>query len=249
MSASAEQTRTSLSAACFSLYRVEVGIPLLQNAADMLDVHLGELNSSAGDQLHASCCVCVCAQVAATTDEKLNQPLLQFHDDSTPDMQLLAVNFDPALIRLLKETKYFLILDVKVCLGAQCWFSIGQICCAPAAPWHNLMSCCRCAMQVPDSALAIYQHTDRFRQQIGSLDLMVSLYNKLQRTTLPVEWPLVASKLEAVGEIASMRAVLSGLVLIFFKRVHVQVVVVSPCILCTLLCLSSCRGSTPSWTR
>lgn len=48
----------------------------------------------------------------------------------------------------------------------------------------------------------IYQHTDRFRQQIGSLDLMVSLYNKLQRTTLPVEWPLVASKLEAVGECA-----------------------------------------------
>lgn len=55
-------------------------------------------------------------------------------------------------------------------------------------------------MQVPESAQAIYQHTDRFRQQIGSLDLMVSLYNKLQRTTLPVEWPLVASKLEAVGE-------------------------------------------------
>lgn len=54
--------------------------------------------------------------------------------------------------------------------------------------------------QVPESAQAIYQHTDRFRQQIGSLDLMVSLYNKLQRTTLPVEWPLVASRLEAVGK-------------------------------------------------
>jgi hypothetical protein len=55
-------------------------------------------------------------------------------------------------------------------------------------------------LQVPESAQAIYQHTDRFRQQIGSLDLMVSLYNKLQHTTLPVEWPLVASKLEPVGE-------------------------------------------------
>jgi hypothetical protein len=57
--------------------------------------------------------------------------------------------------------------------------------------------------QVPAGALAIFQHTDRFRQQIGSLDLVASLYNKLQRTTLPVEWPLVAGKLEAVGELWS----------------------------------------------
>lgn len=55
-------------------------------------------------------------------------------------------------------------------------------------------------MQVPEGALAIFQHADRFRQQIGSLDLMVTLYNKLQRTTLPVEWPLVAGKLDAAGE-------------------------------------------------
>jgi hypothetical protein len=62
---------------------------------------------------------------------------------------------------------------------------------------------CGCIFaQVPEGALAIYQHTDRFRQQIGSLDLMVSLYNKLQRTTLAVEWPLVAGKLEAVGRYA-----------------------------------------------
>jgi dynein heavy chain len=53
--------------------------------------------------------------VAATSDEKLNQPLLQFSEESTPEMQLLAVNFDPALVRLLKETKYFLLLGVQVC--------------------------------------------------------------------------------------------------------------------------------------
>jgi len=56
-------------------------------------------------------------QVAATSDEKLNQPLLQFHEESTAELQLLAVNFDPALVRLLKETKYFLILGVQVGLG------------------------------------------------------------------------------------------------------------------------------------
>jgi hypothetical protein len=55
-------------------------------------------------------------------------------------------------------------------------------------------------LQVPASAAAIFQHADRFRQQIGSLDLMVGLYNKLQRTTLPVERPLVSAKLDAAGK-------------------------------------------------
>lgn len=70
-------------------------------------------------------------------------------------------------------------------------------------PWHTVRdcSCVYCVLpQVPESALAIYKHTDRFRQQVGSLDLIINLYNKLQRTTLPVEWPLVASKLEVAGK-------------------------------------------------
>jgi hypothetical protein len=59
--------------------------------------------------------------VEASTDEKLNQPLLQFHEDSTPELQLLAVNFDPSLTRLLKETKYFLIADVQA--SGMCTFA------------------------------------------------------------------------------------------------------------------------------
>ncbi|KAF6251999.1 flagellar outer dynein arm heavy chain beta [Scenedesmus sp. NREL 46B-D3] len=113
-----------------------------------------------------------CGQVASTSDEKLNQPLLQFHEASTADMLLLTVNFDPALVRLLRETRYFLLLRIEV----------------------------------PASAAAIFQHADRFRQQIGSLDLMVGLYNKLQRTTLPVERPLVAAKLGAAGCAAAWAA-------------------------------------------
>eukprot|EP00879_Flechtneria_rotunda_P005416 GHRR01005708.1.p1 GENE.GHRR01005708.1~~GHRR01005708.1.p1 ORF type:complete len:1495 (+),score=578.36 GHRR01005708.1:300-4784(+) len=104
-----------------------------------------------------------CAQVASTSDAKLNQPLLQFHEDSTGDLPLLAVNFDPALVRLLRETRYFLLLKIEV----------------------------------PSSAADIFQHADKFRQQIGSLDLMVGLWNKLQKTTLPVERPLVSAKLDA----------------------------------------------------
>jgi dynein heavy chain len=55
-----------------------------------------------------------CNQVAATSDEKLQQALLQFDDEATAEMPLLAVNFDPALVRLLRETKYFLLLKISV---------------------------------------------------------------------------------------------------------------------------------------
>jgi dynein heavy chain len=41
-------------------------------------------------------------------------------------------------------------------------------------------------------------HAAACRQQIGALDLMVGLYNKIQRTILPVERPLIQQKLDAV---------------------------------------------------
>lgn len=63
---------------------------------------------------------------------------------------------------------------------------------------------------MPPSAAAIFQHADKFRQQIGSLDLMVGLYNKLQRTTLPVERPLVAAKLDAAGKHACFSHLLTS---------------------------------------
>lgn len=103
-------------------------------------------------------------QVTATSGEKLNMPLLRLVDDSTPEAPVLGVNFDPALVRLLRETKYFLLLKVEV----------------------------------PESAQAIFQHADTFRQQISSLDLICSIYNKIQKTILPVEKPLVQQKLDAV---------------------------------------------------
>jgi dynein heavy chain len=53
-------------------------------------------------------------QVDSTSEAKLNLPLLQFHEDATPDLPLLAVNFDPALVALLRETKYFLLLQIRV---------------------------------------------------------------------------------------------------------------------------------------
>ncbi|KAI8473051.1 MAG: flagellar outer dynein arm heavy chain beta [Monoraphidium minutum] len=103
-------------------------------------------------------------QVDCTSEAKLNQPLLQFHEDATPELPLLAVNFDPALVALLRETKYFLLLS----------------------------------MRVPDAAASMFERADMYRSQIGSLELMVTLYNRIQRTIMPVEKPLVEARLTAV---------------------------------------------------
>eukprot|EP00955_Chlamydomonas_euryale_P098697 365162-Chlamydomonas_euryale.AAC.21 len=93
-----------------------------------------------------------CDQVAATSDEKLNQPLLRgaeaSPDGAAPALPCkLCVNFDPDLVRLLRETKYFLLLKCEV----------------------------------PESALLIFQSSDEFRQQISSLDLICTIYNRVSR--------------------------------------------------------------------
>lgn len=54
------------------------------------------------------------------------------------------------------------------------------------------------SVQVPESAAKIYERGTTFRTQIGNLDLIVGIYNKIQMTILPVEKPLVLSKLEEV---------------------------------------------------
>lgn len=51
------------------------------------------------------------AEVARTSDDKLKLPLL-VKDPSDP--VLIRVNFDPALVRLLREVKYFMILEVEI---------------------------------------------------------------------------------------------------------------------------------------
>jgi hypothetical protein len=89
--------------------------------------------------LRARACCCCCLQVASTSDEKLNQPLLQFHKESTADMPLLAVNFDPALVRLLRETRYFLLLRIEVKIQLLHIVMWGAACCwmFPNAAYHN----------------------------------------------------------------------------------------------------------------
>ena len=91
--------------------------------------------------------------VETTSHAKLKLPLLK----KSRDTGSLVVNFDRDLVRLLREVKYFLVLELPV----------------------------------PDSALQIYEHSEVYRRQRLSLDMICQMYNKIQKVLLPVERPLV----------------------------------------------------------
>ncbi len=81
--------------------------------------------------------------------------------------QFLTVNFDPALTNLLREVKYFLLLN----------------------------------LEVPKSALRIYEQVETFRRWTGNLELIVSIYNDVLKQLLPVEKPLVQSYLHKFDQV------------------------------------------------
>lgn len=58
-------------------------------------------------------------------------------------------------------------------------------------------------LDVPDTAMEIYQKVEVFRRHTGNLDLIVNMYNDLQTTLLPVERPLVKSLLDRIDKTLS----------------------------------------------
>ena len=104
-------------------------------------------------------------EMEATSEEKLKQNLVR-RRAVTPasPLPLLEVNFDPLVVKLLKETNYMLLLGIDV----------------------------------PQSSMKIYGRREVFRQQTGKLGLIVSMYNNILTTLLPVERPLIEKKINAV---------------------------------------------------
>jgi dynein heavy chain, axonemal len=103
--------------------------------------------------------------VELSSHTKLKLPLLV----RNPETRLLSVNFDAALVRLLREVKYFLLLGLNV----------------------------------PDTALEIYQQVETFRRWTGNMDLIVNMNNDVLNILLPVERPLVQpylTKFDAIME-------------------------------------------------
>jgi hypothetical protein len=164
------------------------------------------------------------SQVDDTSDEKLNLPLLQFHEEATPELPLLAVNFDPALVALLRETKYFLLAGVTVPAAAAAGDlrARGHLPLPDQQPgpdgefvggrggWasglNQQLQVSWAACTHPPNASQRH-HTPSFPAN----RLQVTLYNRIQRTILGVERPLVEGKLAAVE--SALRWCVTGVML------------------------------------
>ncbi|KAL0479463.1 dynein beta chain [Acrasis kona] len=105
--------------------------------------------------------------VGSVSQEKLHQFLLKRKENG-----LLIVNFDPALVRLLREVNYMEKLNEN----------------------NNQDE----MLVIPEEALAIFSKAEMYRTQTGGLEIIVSTYNKIMEGLLPVEKPLLQRKLDVI---------------------------------------------------
>lgn len=56
-------------------------------------------------------------------------------------------------------------------------------------------------MLATESAMAIFEQAETFRQQTGNLDLITNIYNSILETVLDVEKPLIQHKLDNIDKV------------------------------------------------
>ena len=100
------------------------------------------------------------------TEDQLNKFLLYREETPAAEEGFVRVNFDPVLVRLLREVKYLLLLDIEV----------------------------------PERASLLYKKVDVYRTQTGNLEIIVTMYNEILATLLPVEKPLLADRIERMNK-------------------------------------------------
>uniref|UniRef100_A0A8C3IZU9 DYH9 protein n=1 Tax=Chrysemys picta bellii TaxID=8478 RepID=A0A8C3IZU9_CHRPI len=99
--------------------------------------------------------------VSEKSQYNLTQPVIR----RDPETKLIAVNFDPQLISVLREVSYLEANQVE---------------------------------SIPETAAEIYSSKESYRQLVANLELMVNAYNKILRTVLEVEYPLVQRQLQDI---------------------------------------------------
>lgn len=78
--------------------------------------------------------------------------------------KLIQMNFDPRILLLLREIKYFRLMQLPI----------------------------------PTAGKELANFESSFRRNISHCELIVSRYNSIHVSLLPVEWPLVHDRLEAL---------------------------------------------------
>ncbi|XP_067164604.1 dynein axonemal heavy chain 9 [Apteryx mantelli] len=99
--------------------------------------------------------------VSEKSQYNLTQPLIR----RDPETKLIAVNFDPQLVSVLREVSYL---------------SSSQ------------------KGSIPPMAAEIYSSKESYRQMVANLELMVNRYNKIVKTVLEVEYPLIQGQLQDI---------------------------------------------------
>ena len=55
-------------------------------------------------------------------------------------------------------------------------------------------------ISVPERAGLLYKKVDVYRSQVGNLEIIVTMYNEILSTLLPVEKPLLADRIERINK-------------------------------------------------
>ena len=106
---------------------------------------------------------------AKSVGEKSNVNLNQKVLTRDPETRHMTINFDPQLVAVLREVKYFELMPEDL-------------------------------FAMPDEAQAVYARNETFRQFLGNLGIVVTEYNRIQKTLLDVEAPLMVRELTSADE-------------------------------------------------
>ncbi|EFC48546.1 hypothetical protein NAEGRDRAFT_55628 [Naegleria gruberi] len=108
--------------------------------------------------------------VGEISETKLNEMLLKRTDDG-----MVIVNFDPALVKLLREVNYLQKINT-LHEGEPAW-------------------------SIPQEAIDLFSKNEKYRTQTGSLEYIVNMYNIVQGSLTPVERPLFQTQIQKIDGI------------------------------------------------
>ena len=142
--------------------------------------------------------------VSSVSKEKLKQPLLE----RNPETRLLRVNFDPVLVRLLREVHYVEVLNENTSENhrqvgggeASSSSSTGPagVTTTGASTSSLIPRSFTSHFDIPPDALDIFSHGDVYRMQTSKLELIVHMYNNILNTLIDVERPLIQEQLDQI---------------------------------------------------
>ncbi|KAI9189963.1 hypothetical protein H9P43_001396 [Blastocladiella emersonii ATCC 22665] len=116
------------------------------------------------------------------SEANLSKPLLVRLPDTTGNGGNLQVNFDPKVVALLREVKYFESYLKK-----------------PAGKAEE-GGAAALAFQLPDKAENIYKNGETLRAFVEQLNHITGLYNTVMETALEVERPLIQATIQDIDE-------------------------------------------------